>query len=57
MTNNFQLIDWSEQCSDETPLQVTVRQSTVCLCGKRKEIGAPSCGCGTLAPKTTESWQ
>ena len=42
---SIQLIDWSERFPEETARQIAVRQSTVCLCGKPKEIGATDCGC------------
>lgn len=39
----FELIDWSERHPAETGRQIAIRQSTVCLCGKPKEIGVMSC--------------
>jgi hypothetical protein len=36
---------------EESSLQIAVRESTYCLCGKRKEIGEQNCGCGKIAPR------
>lgn len=40
----LELIDWSERYPQESSLQIAVRQSTVCTCGKNKEIGQATCG-------------
>src|SRR5205809_158525 len=40
----LELIDWSEKFPNESSLQIAIRQSTYCLCGKQKEIGQPTCG-------------
>jgi DNA-directed RNA polymerase beta' subunit len=42
----LELIDWSERYPNESALQIAIRQSTYCLCGKAKEIGHGHCGCG-----------
>lgn len=42
---DLEFIDWSERFPRETALQIAVRQSTFCLCGKSKDIGQASCGC------------
>jgi len=39
----MELIDWSKRYPQETSRQIAIRQSTVCLCGKRKEIGKMKC--------------
>jgi hypothetical protein len=44
MRKPIELIDWSEQYPNESSLQIAVRQSTYCLCGKQKEIGEANCG-------------
>ncbi len=41
----IELVDWSERFPHETALEIAVRQSTFCLCGKSKNIGQSSCGC------------
>lgn len=40
---NFELIDWSERCPNESSLEIAFRQSTVCRCGGAKEIGVMRC--------------
>lgn len=40
----LQLIDWAERFPAESSFQIAVRLSAVCLCGKPKEIGEPTCG-------------
>ena len=42
----IRLIDWAEEYPNETPLEIAIRQSTICPCGKPKEIGQADCGCG-----------
>lgn len=49
MSVNLELIDWSERYPNETQAQIGQRQSTICGCGKAKEIGEASCGCGIEA--------
>lgn len=49
MNKPLELIDWSKRYPKESPLQIAIRQSTVCLCGKAKEIGDVNCGCGRKA--------
>lgn len=49
MTHELELIDWSERYPNETQAQIGQRQSTVCGCGKPKEIGEADCGCGIEA--------
>ncbi len=44
MTRKLELIDWSERYPEESALQIALRQSTVCTCGKAKEIGHATCG-------------
>ncbi len=44
----LELIDWSERFPNESSLQIAIRQSTFCRCGKPKEIGEPRCvACNT----------
>ncbi len=40
----LELIDWSEKFPNESSLQIAIRQSTFCPCGKQKEIGNKTCG-------------
>ena len=51
MHKDLEFIDWSERYPEESSLQIAVRESTYCLCGKRKEIGEQNCGCGKIAPR------
>jgi|SRR5882757_50500 len=44
MLDKLQLIDWSERYPEESALEIAIRQSTVCPCGKPKQIGEPTCG-------------
>ena len=48
------LIDWAERYPNETALEIAVRQSTVCPCGKPKDIGAKTCGHGSSSAETLE---
>jgi hypothetical protein len=40
----LEFIDWQERYPNESSLQLIVRQSTFCPCGRAKEIGEPNCG-------------
>ena len=46
----LELTNWADEFPSESPLQIAIRQSTVCLCGKPKQIGEADCGCGKSAP-------
>lgn len=50
----LELIDWTEQFPNETPLEIAIRQSTFCPCGKTKEIGERTCG-GSHAEATSDA--
>lgn len=39
----FELVDWSERHPKENARTIAIRQSTRCLCGGCKEIGAMTC--------------
>ena len=41
----IEMIDWTEHYPNESPLEIAIRQSTYCPCGKPKEIGQANCGC------------
>ena len=40
----LELIDWSERHPEESSVQIAIRQSTFCPCGRAKQIGEPNCG-------------
>ena len=44
MARVIELIDWSEQYPHENSLQIAIRQSAFCPCGRMKEIGKANCG-------------
>jgi hypothetical protein len=39
----LELIDWSERYPNESSREIAIRQSTLCLCGRGKEIGRKRC--------------
>jgi hypothetical protein len=40
----LEMIDWSDRFPNEDSRTIAFRQSTLCLCGKPKEIGVMKCG-------------
>lgn len=45
LKKTVEFVDWAERFPEESAVQIAVRQSTFCLCGKPKDIGQSSCGC------------
>jgi hypothetical protein len=39
----LELIDWSERFPNESSWEIAIRQSTLCLCGRQKQIGNRYC--------------
>lgn len=52
----IELIDWSERYPDASALEIATIQSTYCLCGQHKEIGAFICNsqCSLNKPTSDE---
>jgi hypothetical protein len=43
MRQQLEMIDWSERFPQASSRDIAIRQSTICLCGKCKEIGVMQC--------------
>jgi len=50
----LELIDWSKRYPVESSLEIAIRQSTFCPCGKAKEIGNRTCGHDKPASRIVE---